>query len=246
MENTISVDDVVRMSIEDLFRDQLIPDEMNRLGNGKQHKAPDHLILDGEIAIERKSRNAVDQSQFYEKLQKIADQQGAPFWAVGRMNFKAIIRQLPDPDSATKKMTDFMMNQVMKTVRKSEKKFEEYEKFVPKDGQLRVLIISDNTKIREGTASIEHFIGRKVGALSSTNDPAQILDAIFYIKDPRYTLDERDSYWFKVLIRERLSADRRQRANGLAAALHHRISHYGPYFQAAGAFTRSSFRTCFV
>ncbi|MGN7752328.1 hypothetical protein [Sinorhizobium sp. 22678] len=246
MTNLTSVDDVVRMSIEDLFPDQSIPDQHNHLGNGKQHKAPDHLILNGEIAIERKSRNVVDQSQFYEKLQEIAAQQGTPFWAAGRMNLKAVIRQLPDPEGATKMMTDFMMNQVMKSVRKAEKKFEEYEKFVPKDGQLRVLIISDNTEIKEGTASVEYFFGRKMGALSSTDDRAQILDAIFYIKDPRYTLDERDSYWFKALVRERLPADRVQKANGLAAALHHRIAHYEPYFQAASAFTHSSFRICLV
>ncbi|MBB6301675.1 hypothetical protein [Rhizobium leucaenae] len=69
-----------------------------RIGKGRQHKAPDHLILNGKIAIERKSRNAIDQSQFYKKLQEIATQQGAPFWGVGRLNFKVIINQLPVTD----------------------------------------------------------------------------------------------------------------------------------------------------
>ncbi len=81
-----TTDDVVRMAIEDLFPDQAIPDENNYLSKGKQHKAPDHSILDGRILIERKSRNTEDNSQFYYKLVEIAKAQGQPFYGVGRFN----------------------------------------------------------------------------------------------------------------------------------------------------------------
>lgn len=241
-----TVDDVVRMSIEDLFPDQSIPDEDNYIGAGKQHKAPDHLILNGQIAIERKSRNAVDQSQFYEKLREIAEQQGAPFWGVGNINLSAVVSQLPAPDEANKKMTDFMMNQIMKSMRKSQTKFAEYALFVPNDDQARVLIISDNTKMRAGTATVEYFIGRKMGAINRTDDQLEAIDAIFYVKDPRYTIKEENSYWFKAVVRGRLPTTRRQNVDGLASALHHRIRHYAPYFEFAEKFAHSSFRLCVV
>ncbi|NTF87639.1 hypothetical protein G6L46_10935 [Agrobacterium rhizogenes] len=246
MIGMITVDDVVRMAIEDLFPDQSIPDQNNHVGKGRQHKAPDHLILNGKIAIERKSRNTIDQSQFYKKLQEIAAQQGAPFWGVGRLNFKAIIDQLPDPKDASQKMTDFMMNQVMKTMRKSQKKFEEYAQFVPQEGQARVLIISDNTEIRQGTAAVEYFIGRKMGALDAGDDQVKAIDATFYVKDPRCTIDEEDSYWFKAISRACLSQEKQQNVNGLASVLHHRISRYAPYASAANNFRNSSFRLCIV
>lgn len=246
MKDAISVDDVVRMAIEDLFPDQTIPDENNHLPDGSQHKAPDHLILDGAIAIERKSRNSVDQSQFYEKLREIAFEQGAPFWGVGRINLKVVLRQLPDPESATRKLTDFVMNQVTKTVRKAEKKFSEYERFVPRAGQLRILVIADNTEIREGTAAAEYFLGRKMGAISSADDRAAILDAIFYIKDPRFTLDEKDSYWFKALVRKRLGPNQMEKLNVFISGLHHRVAHYEPYFTSATNFSNSSLQICLV
>lgn len=241
-----SVDDVVRMAIEDLFPDHSIPDQQNHLCKGKQHKAPDHLILGGEIAIERKSRNAVDRSRFYEKLQEIAKEQGAPFWAVGRINLNSVIRQLPDPASATREMTDFFMNQVMKTIRKSQKKFADYVKFVPRDGQVRVLILSDNTKIKEGTASFEYFIGRKMGAIDVNDDQAKIIDAIFYIKDPRYTIIEPDGHWFKAIVRKHLTAAQHESISCLVETLHHRISNYEPYIEAAKKFNLASLRICLI
>lgn len=246
MKDETTVDDVVRMSIEDLFPGHTIPDQNNHIRKGWQHKAPDHLILDGSVAIERKSRNAVDQSQFYEKLQEIAAEQGRPFWGVGKLDLKSIVRELPNPEDANKRMTDFMMNQTMKTVRTAQKKFAEYASFVPKQGQIRVLIISDNTTIREGTASVEYYLGRRMGALSALDDQATIIDSILYIKDPRFTRDEENGYWFKAIVRDRLDNDQRERASRLIAALHHRIMHYGPYFDTARSFRLSSLQQCLV
>lgn len=244
--DAITVDDVVRMAIEDLFPDHLIPDQNNQISKGRQHKAPDHLILDGKIAIERKSRNTTDQSQFYEKLQEIAMQQGAPFWGVGMLSSNNIINKLPDPKAATQKLTDFMMNQVMKTIRKSQKKFEEYAQFVPFDGQVRVLIISDNTEIKHSTAAVEYFIGRKMGAMNNIDDQANIIDAIFYVKHPEYTIDEVNSYWFKGVTRTSLPPEKRQYVDWLVAVLHNRISCYAPYAVAANKFRRSALRVCVV
>lgn len=246
MVDAIRVDDVVRMSIEDLFPDQTIPDENNQISRGRQHKAPDHLILGGLIAIERKSRNAIDRSQFYGKLQEIASQQGVPFYGFGKLNLKTIIRQLPDPDDATRKMTDFMMNQVLKTMRSSGKKFEEYAQFAPQVDQARVLIISDNAKIREGTAAIEYFIGRKMGVLNAQDDNVKEIDAIFYVKDPRYTIDEPNSYWLKALVRQFISDIKRQNVLCFASVLHQRISCYQPYVAAVNSFRNSAFQMCIV
>lgn len=246
MKNQTTVDDVVRMAIEDLFPNHIVPDQRNHIRKGWQHKAPDHLIMDGAIAIERKSRNAVDRSQFYKKLQEIATEQGYPFWGVGKLDIKAIIRALPDPEEANKRMADFMMNQTMKTVRSAHKKFVEYAASVPRQGQIRVLIISDNTTIRGGTASIEYRLGRRMGALPDFDDEFPIIDSIFYIKDPRFTLDEENSYWFKALVRNQLEHSQFSLVSNLSTVLHHRVMHYGPYFDAARRFKISSLQHCLV
>ena len=237
-----TVDDVVRMAIEDLYPNHKIPDEDNNVRKGVQHKAPDHLILDGKIAIERKSRNATDNSQFYEKLQEVAAAQGKPFFAVGRINHSAVIRQLPDPDDAKRKVTDFMMRQTMKTMRNSQKKFAEYGRYVPDPSRSSVLIISDNTTILGSTGTAEYFIGRKMGAINPDDDQTPDIDAIVYIKNPLYTLDVSRSYWFKALIRSAISQEKKLNVGIFVAALHHRVGHYAPFFQAARNFKNCRFQ----
>jgi hypothetical protein len=64
----ISVDDVVRMAIDDVFPGQTIPDRDNRRADGSQFKAPDHAILDKRVLIERKSRNGEDNSRFLREV----------------------------------------------------------------------------------------------------------------------------------------------------------------------------------
>lgn len=224
-----TVDDVVRMAIEDVFPKQTIPDRDNFLPDGRQFKAPDHAILEGKVLIERKSRNTVDNSQFYYKLQEIAEDQGRPFFGFGTHNFGQIIKTLPDPEDASRKMVDFMLNQTMKSIRNAKRKFEEHARHAGDNGELRMLFISDNSEMAGSNASDEHFIGRKMGAYSEREDETGLIDAIVMIKNPAFVFDEQNSYWYKCLIKRRLDPSNSEIVNRVASALHHRISHYGPY-----------------
>ncbi len=242
----ITTDDVVRMAIEDLFPDQEIPDENNYLPNGQQHKAPDHSILEGTVVIERKSRNAKDQNQYYRKISQIAASQGMPIHAYGRIGIHAIIRALPDPEAATKQLMDFSMSQTLKTIKKARDKFKDYQEHAKIVPQIRMLIISDNTEIVESTATHEFFIGRKMGAIKLQDDRAETIDVIAYVKNPNFTHQAENSYWFKCLVRERLNSEQRTIVNSIISALHHRIGHYAPFYRAAHSPSMSSMKLVFV
>lgn len=237
-----TVDDIVRMSIEDVFPDQTIPDHENYLPNGNQFKAPDHAILDGKVLIERKSRNTVDQSQFYYKLTEIAQSQGKPFYGYGKLNLGKIIETLPDPDDATRKMVDFSMNQMMKAVREAMRKFEEYSKHVKDIGQLRILAISDNTQILGANDTEEYFFGRKMGGLDHCKDETGPIDSIIFVKHPRYVFDQPNSYWFKCLIKRRLSSEDSDIVNRVSAALHNRIARHASFFPEVDKIKAGRFR----
>jgi hypothetical protein len=227
---TGSVDDIVRMAIEDVFPEQTIPDQDNFLPDGTQHRAPDHSILDGKVLLERKSRNAVDDSQFYYKLQEIAKSQGAPFIGFGQMNLANIIKTLPNPAEANRKMVDFMLNQMMKTIRDAARQFEEHSKHIENAGQVRILAISDNSEIRSSNATDEYFVGRKMGGVDGTKDETGLIDAIILIKHPIHVIDEPNSYWFKCLLKKRLAPEDNEIVTRVSSALHHHIAHYATFF----------------
>ena len=241
-----TVDDVVRMALDDLFPSHEKPDTINYLPNGQQHKAPDHAVLDGVMLIERKSRNAKDASQFYEKLQAIASEQGSLFIGLGRFNLAHVIKKLPDSEIANRKFTDYMMNQTLKRMKEARKKFEGYVESVQKADQIKVLIISDNTKIRSATTSDEYYIGRKMGAIDPLDDQMGIIDCVIFIKDPRYAIDIEKSYWFKFLVRSRLSIEDRKIVERVGFALHHRVGHYADFYSAASNFQNDTLRMTLV
>ncbi|MDX3927217.1 MAG: hypothetical protein QHC90_15620 [Shinella sp.] len=245
MTPKISTDDVVNMALEDIFPGHIKPDENNHITKGQQYKAPDHSILNGGILIERKSRNAEDNSQFYYKLSKIAESQGMPFYGFGKLNLAHVIQNLPDPEDATKRMTDFMMRQIMKRLGDARKKFEAHAQHVPGD-PLRVVIVSDNTNIKSSTAPETYYFARKMGAFDPDSDETGLIDAILLIKNPGCVLDEENSYWFKCIYKKRLSAEKRDLFSRLAGALHHRIAHYGPYFHTARSFKNCSMQMLVV
>ncbi len=143
------------------------------------------------------------------------------------------------------KMADFMMRQTMKSVANARKKFEDYSKHVPGE-PVRIVMISDNTEIRSSTATEEHFLGRKMGALAASEDETGLIDAIFFIKNPKFVFDDDNSYWFKCLVKRRLNKDNRELVENVSRAFHFRISHYEPYFKAATAFKTGYMRTLIV
>jgi hypothetical protein len=233
------------MAIEDLFPDQTIPDENNYLPDGNQFKAPDHCILNGSVLIERKSGNAVDNSQFYQKLSDIAKEQGHAFYGFGKFNLGHLIKELPDPAAASRKMTDFMLSQTWKRVSDARRKFEEYAAHCQNEEQSRLLIFSDNSTIKSSTAMHEYFLARKMGGFENS-DQTGIIDAIIFVKDPRLVLDEPNSYWFKFLVKGRVSKDAKDKLTQVVLNLHNRIAHYSDYLAAVRNARVGSFRVLLV
>jgi hypothetical protein len=226
-----SVDDVVRMALEDLYPGHRIPDTDNYLPSGDQHKAPDHELMGGKVLIERKSRNTADNSQLYRKLQEIASAQGQSFFALGTVELGNVIRSLPDPDAATRKLTDYSMSQAFKRVREAKKKFEGYHSHVQNDVAVRIVIVSDNSDLLATNDADEYFFGRKMGG-AGNKDETGVIDAIILIREPAYVLDRVNSYWFKCLIKGRLPLADRMIVESVSMSLWNRIAHYEPYVSA--------------
>jgi hypothetical protein len=218
------------MAIEDVYPGQTIPDENNFFPDGTQYKAPDHSILNGKMLLERKSSNAVDNSRFYYKLQEISVSQGLPIFGVGQNNISNMISALPKPAEASQKITDFMLNQMKKTIKKAVKKFEVHSRHIENAMQLRTLIISDNSEIRLATAFVEYFVARMMGGVEGSNDETGLIDAIILVKHPAYVLDEPNSYWFNCLIKKRLTPADQEIVMDVASALLHRIADHPTFF----------------
>jgi hypothetical protein len=153
-----------------------------------------------------------------------------------------IIETLPDPDDASRRMADFMLNQIMKRIREANEKFEAYGRNAGDAGELRVVVVADNTSIRASTALDEHFIGRKMGAYDEREDQTGLVDSIILVKSPAFVIDEPNSYWFKCLRKRWVAGQNRDLAHQLAGALHHRISHYAEYFPAISQVRHGRFR----
>ena len=238
----LSLDDIVRISIAEIFPGQTIPDDDNFLADGTQHKAPDHSVMAGKVLIERKSRNPSGDQSIYGKLQTIAAAQGAPFRAYGKINSGSIISSLPDPGAANRTMVDFLLGQTLIAVRKAKKKFAEYDAIKGVPGQIRLLVISDNSSIHESTAAVEQFLGRKMGGYDRSQDVTGIIDAIFFVKDPRLTIDEANSYWFKALAKATLHSDDFQLVSQIAGAIHGVVASNPRFSDAAQSFRLGSFR----
>lgn len=229
-----TLDDVVRMAIEDLYPDQTIPDEHNYLPDGTQFKAPDHSIMGGAVLIERKSGNpVVTGSRYYKKMAEIAREQGKPFYAVGRFDMGQVIRSLPDPDLANRKLIDYMLNQTLKRIRQARRKFEEYAQHVNINDAACVLVYSDNSNLKASTAAYEYFLGKKMGGTKDEEDQTGRIDAICFVKDPRYVLRGPESYWFKCILKNNVSGERVKNVSAFVGALHHRIAHYADYHSSA-------------
>jgi hypothetical protein len=238
------IDKIIELAIGDMFPSSTVPDANNYLLNGNQYKAPDHSILNGTILIERKSRNAVDNSQYYSKFHDISNRQGRPMQAYGIFNLGEAIKKLPDPDAASIEISDYFHSQISKRIRETDNKFEEHRDAVGEHGQTRILIITDESEITSTTSFTEHFLGRRMGGYG--NDQTGLIDSIFYMKNPKYVLDDANSYWFKLLTKRRVLAQRRKVVNDLAILLHGKIAIHPDYIMEACRFRKCTFRPLVV
>eukprot|EP01012_Entosiphon_sulcatum_P049475 TRINITY_DN68099_c0_g1_i1.p1 TRINITY_DN68099_c0_g1~~TRINITY_DN68099_c0_g1_i1.p1 ORF type:complete len:247 (+),score=6.99 TRINITY_DN68099_c0_g1_i1:66-806(+) len=241
----ITTDDVVRMAIEDIFPGHFIPDQDNYLPGGDQFKAPDHSILDGRVLIERKSRNVKDDSQFYEKILEIARSQGVVIGGYGMANIGDIIKILPNPDEASKDFTDYFMNKALRFIKEASRKFQEYANNVDGSGQLRILIISDNSSIHRSTDIDEYFIGRRMIGLE-VSGKKNLIDSVIFVKNPEFVFDKENSYWFKCLIRGNLKKDERDILLWISEILHRRIGNYADYYGHVRKFAIGRYRPLIV
>jgi len=206
----INVDKVLELSLEAVYPNHRRPDEQNYISGHRQYKAPDHEVASGKILIERKSRNAKDDSQFYEKLKSIAKSQGCNIVALGLFNLDDAFKLLPDPESARREILNYTMNQMFKRLREAQRKFSDYMKFNDDNNQLKLVIISDLSEIYSSTAGFVHRFGEKMGARRQSDDAFPLIDGIIFIKDPRYVLERENSFWFNFLIRERVYQNKKE------------------------------------
>lgn len=241
-----NLDFAVESAIHDLYPGHYVPDENNYLPDGSNYPAPDHLVCDDQVLIERKSLNSKDDGQLWRKVRSIASEQGKQFMGVGKVNVASIINQLPDPESANRKLADYCMNKVLTNIKLSLPKFKSYEEITKSFDKLAVLIISDQSEITSSTIAVEHYIGRKMGGYSRKEDKAGRLDCIMFIKDPRYTIKGERNHWFKVLIRDELSDARKRTLQDLSLKLHMQLFFHKDYNRAAEQFSGGKFRFVYV
>jgi hypothetical protein len=230
------LDEMVVAAILKLFPDGTAPDENNYSADGLQYKAPGHELMSGRVLIERKTLNAVDNSQFYAKLAEIAKQQGKPFFGYGRLNFANIIDALPDPEAAGRKMTDFMLNRLNKNVGASRKKFDSHLKHTGKLDCARIVLIMDQSEILMHTDWVEYFIGKLFIKQRSGKFNAGLVDGIIYIKNPKYVLGGKNSYWFKCLIKEEAQGNVRALVLQVSQMIyeHLKLEHFSSFSEKFG------------
>jgi hypothetical protein len=218
-----AIDDCIRMAIEEIDPRQSAPDQENLLPNGKQHRAPDHSMLNGTVLIERKSLNATDDSRHAQKLMDIAHSQGKQGFALGKVHSERIINSLPDPKSANRKMVDFSLNQMKKSVCDARDQFSDHAQHVRAIGQLRMLTLADHSTSEGSVGHTVYFLGRMMGALDLKADRTGLIDAIVYVKHPKFVWDEDNSCWFNCLVKKRLTAVSTELTLRLAATFHDRL-----------------------
>lgn len=221
-----TIDDLVKAAISDLFPDHIVPDENNVGEDGILFKAPDHAILDSRILIERKSRNTANDSKLYRKLQNIAKGQGQPFSAFGTINLGHVIQSLPDPKKATQSMIGYQTQKMLEKVKDARKQFDSFIENTGLVGPLCVLIYSDNTEITSTTEPDEYALGKKMGGFDESKDVTGVIDAIIFIKHPKFVIDKGNNSWFKCLIKSRLEHSELKLVNRLCSDLHLRLSQH--------------------
>jgi hypothetical protein len=244
MNKINTLDRLVEAAIGEWFPDGTVPDDNNFLPNGSQYKAPDHSILGGKILIERKSRTIIDNSQFFEKLLKISFNQGRSIVGFGKINVADAIRELPDPISGNRIFSEYCHSQMWKRLKESNKKFEQHKIVTGGTCQTRLVIYSDESEMEGTNSDLEHFLGRKMGAYG--NDETGLIDSIVYLKNPKYVLDDTNSYWFKFLTKRRIDPWHMALVAEMANKLHQRIAFDPVFNEDAHRFRKGHFRMLWV
>lgn len=241
-----NLDYAVESVIHDLYPGHYVPDENNYLPDGTNYPAPDHLVCDDQVLIERKSLNPEDEHKVIKKLTEIAVEQGSPFVAFGTVNSAALINKLPNPDAANYALADHMFKKITDNFRETRKKFTSYAQVTNSIDTINVLIVSDHAKIISSSMAVEHYIGRKMGGYKVSEDKADFLDCVIYIKDPRFSLQIKRGYWFKVLIRDKLSDVSKEILREFSLNLHIKLYHHKDYCRAAEQFSGDKLRFLYV
>jgi len=221
-----TLDAAVRAAITGLFPGGATPDKENFRLDGTQYKAPDHEVWNGRLLIERKSLNAVDNSQYYEKVADIARGQGKPMVGYGMFDVSKMITAMPDPAGANRKFVDYVTNQLKKSIREARKKFDEHGDVTGRKFSARVLIISDHAEMRSTTDAVEYVIGERFIRSRRGSGDTGLIDAIIYVKNPRYVFLRENSYWFKCVIRREAVASLRKDIEILSLGLHEWLAKY--------------------
>jgi hypothetical protein len=194
-----ALEEITENAIKLLYPDYIQPDHDNYLSPSTQYKSPDFAVLQESVLIELKSRKAIDDGKYSEKLVDIAQSQSVQINGFGLVNFGCFIRRLPDPQKAERKLLDYMMNKIMKSAREANAKFSSYEKHTEKYPSARITVISDNLAMISETYSIEYYLARKLSSIDSMDDSLSHTDAIIFLKDPKFVMDRDNSYWFKCI-----------------------------------------------
>jgi len=220
----LTIDEQVKIAIQELLPGGSEPDKENYLPDGSQYKAPDHASIDLSMLIERKAITPIDDGRYFHRLTKIGDQRGWQGGAYGIARIDRLIAGMPDPDAAYRSMVEWALNGMMGHLTDARKKFEQHKIHNSAEHALRIVIVSDHSTIPQGNAWVEHFLGHKMGAFGKRHDKTGLIDAIFVLKSPLYIFDEDNSYWFKCLIKRRVVPVGERRIVDFAVDLHNTIA----------------------
>ncbi|MFZ5747615.1 MAG: hypothetical protein ACOY45_08130 [Pseudomonadota bacterium] len=222
------------------------PDEHNLLPDGSRYKAPDHSAFGGYLLIERKSRPDEVSDKVVRRLKAIGEAQGWRGGAYGMVRIDRIMADFPDPVTANREITDYILGQLLKQLREAKKKFIAFAPHNRAAHSVRIVIVSDHSTQPGGNAADEAFIGRKMGGYDARDDQLPHIDAVILLKHPRYVFDEENSYWLKCLIRGSLSEQDRDNVVQLASVLHDSFAALPEFTHALTRLKRGHFRPLIV
>ncbi len=240
MSSNLDIDAFVALAIESLFPNHEKPDENNFNVDGSNYKAPDHALYGGAVLVERKTRNADIQKIIAKSIENISRQQNFTVNFMGQVPLAKIIKQYPNPDQANRQISDAIYDGILQSLRDANDKFRKYTSIIQKNDQLKIAIVSDNSAEMTSILSTSFFIWRKMGAEGNERDKLPFLDCVIIIRNPLYTVDCSDGYWFEVLLRDRTDSLGKSYAYDFVKYLHGYISNCTELRESVSKFTKSS------
>jgi hypothetical protein len=225
------IDDAVSCCICDIDPNFSIPDDNNVIDKSNKYKAPDFSINNDDILIECKSLNSIDNGQIFKKLGDIAKSEGKEIHGVGYANTNQVFKRLNDPESAARIIADYSNDRLLQHLKATRKKFEEHLNENPNTrNSVRILIVSDNRNWKESPSGINQFLGRKMGGVNDGNDISGLIDAIVFIKRPKYVLLNKKGSWFNCLYKSNTHTNNSYKIKQFAFNLAQKISLTEPIY----------------